>query len=47
MACIVEGSYGRQLAGAGGGMTSGRPERTARRTEDLLAAAAEDARGVL
>jgi aminoglycoside phosphotransferase (APT) family kinase protein len=47
MACIVEGSYGRQLAGAGGGMTTGRPERTARRVERLLEASAEAARGVL
>ena len=47
MACIVEGAYGRQLAGAGGGMTAGRPERTARRVEDLLEASAEAARGVI
>jgi aminoglycoside phosphotransferase (APT) family kinase protein len=47
MACIVEGAYGRLLAGAGGGMTSGRPERTARRVEDLLAMSEESARGVI
>jgi aminoglycoside phosphotransferase (APT) family kinase protein len=47
MACIVEGSYGRQLAGAGGGMTAGRPERTAKRVEDLLEVSAEAARGIL
>jgi aminoglycoside phosphotransferase (APT) family kinase protein len=47
MACIVEGSYARQLAGAGGGMTTGRPERSARRVENLLEVARTAALGVI
>lgn len=47
MACIVEGAYGRLLAGAGGGMKSGPVEDTARRVEDLLDTAHEAARGVV
>ena len=48
MACIVEGAYGRILAGAGGGMHRDTPvEETAKRVEDLLEMSAEAARGVI